>query len=86
MKVVPKDHIVNGIDQLLSALDLLEMNMELRINHTIKHKEDSVMDEMEVIGMHMTHMESKMVHHLEKGNWLKTKLSLERLTVKLSHT
>lgn len=70
MKIVPMDDVLNGMDRLLSALDLLEMNVTLRVNHAVKHKEDEVMDDIEVVNMHLTHLDSKLEHHLEKGSWL----------------
>ncbi|MFX3622780.1 MAG: hypothetical protein ACE3JP_01735 [Ectobacillus sp.] len=81
MKVIPKDSIVNELDQLLSALDLFEMNMALRVNHALKHKEDDVVDGAEIIHVHVAHMESRLNHHLEEGNWLKNKLSLDAFAV-----
>jgi hypothetical protein len=81
MKVVPKENIVKQIDELLSTLDLLETNMALRVHHAIKHKEDEVLDGAEIIHAHVAHMETKMVHHLEEGNWLKSTLSLNALAV-----
>lgn len=70
MKIVPMDDVLNGMDRLLSALDLLEMNVTLRVNHTVKHKEDEVMNDIEVVNMHLTHLDSKLEHHLKKGSWL----------------
>jgi hypothetical protein len=72
MKVIKLDHVLKGIDQLLSTLDLLEMNMSLRINHAIKHKEDIIMDATEYTDMRLTHMEAKIEHHQERGFWLNT--------------
>ncbi|MBO9128205.1 hypothetical protein [Bacillus sp. 165] len=72
MKVVQLDHALKEIDQLLSTLDLLEMNLTLRINHAIKHKEDIIMDTMEYTDMRLLHMEAKIEHHEEKGCWLST--------------
>lgn len=70
MKIVPMDDVLNGMDRLLSALDLLEMNVTLRVNHAVKRKEDEIIDEIEIVNMHLTHLDSKLEHHLEKGNWL----------------
>ncbi|WP_028402741.1 hypothetical protein [Ectobacillus panaciterrae] len=81
MKVVPKESVMKQIEELVSTLDLLEMNITLRVNHTIKHKEDDVLDGTEIIHAHVAHMEAKMVRHLEEGNWLKSAISLHALAV-----
>lgn len=72
MKAVQKEAIMKTMDQMLSTLDLLEMNISLRVNHALKDKRECVNDKVEITEMHIQHMESKIVHHEEKGSWLQT--------------
>lgn len=72
MKTVQKESILKTMDQMLSTLDLLEMNISLRVNHALKDKREFVNNKVEITEMHIQHMESKIVHHEEKGSWLQT--------------
>ena len=60
------------MDQMLSSLDLLEMNIGIRMNHALKDKGENICNKIEITEMHIEHMENKLVHHEEKGNWVKT--------------
>lgn len=54
------------MDQMLSALDLLEMNVSLRVSHSLKDKREDLHNRVEVTEMHIQHMEDKLSHHEEK--------------------
>lgn len=72
MAMVQKESVVKKMDQMLSALDLLEMNVSLRVNHFLKDKREDLYNKVEVTEMHIQHMEDKLLHHEEQGSWLKT--------------
>ncbi|MFD0768497.1 hypothetical protein ACFQZ1_06170 [Bacillus sp. CGMCC 1.60114] len=72
MKMVQKDDVMKKMDQLLNTLDLLEMNVSLRVNHALKDKREFVANKAEIMEMHIKHMETKLLHHEEKGNWVQT--------------
>ncbi|MDH2876278.1 hypothetical protein MXE24_06925 [Bacillus cytotoxicus] len=72
MAMVQKENVMKKMDQMLSALDLLEMKVSLRINHDLKDKREDICKKVEITEMHIQHMEDKLVHHQEKGNWLQT--------------
>ena len=59
------------MDQMLSSLDLLEMNIGIRMNHALKDASEKICNKIEITEMHIEHMENKLVHHEEKG-WVKT--------------
>lgn len=60
------------MDQMLSSLDLLEMKIGIRMNHALKDKGEKIRNKIEITEMHIEHMENKLVHHEEKGSWVKT--------------
>ncbi|WP_410981983.1 hypothetical protein [Bacillus cereus] len=72
MAMVQKENVMKKMDQMLSALDLLEMNVSLRVNHSLKDKREDICNRGEVTEMHIQHMEGKLLHHEEKGSWLQT--------------
>ncbi|MBC6975519.1 hypothetical protein H9I32_25060 [Bacillus sp. Xin] len=72
MAMVQKENVMKKMDQMLSALDLLEMNVSLRVNHSLKDKREDIYNRGEVTEMHIQHMEDKLLHHEEKGSWLQT--------------
>ena len=71
MAMVQKEDVMNTMDQMLSSLDLLEMNIGIRMNHALKDKSEKICNKIEITEMHIEHMENKLVHHEEKGNWVK---------------
>lgn len=72
MAMVQKENVMKKMDQMLSALDLLEMNVSLRVNHAIKDRREDICNKVEITEMHIQHMEDKLLHHEEKGSWLQT--------------
>ncbi|WP_242217455.1 hypothetical protein [Bacillus cereus group sp. BfR-BA-01380] len=72
MKMVQKEDVMKKMDQILNTLDLLEMNVSLRVDHALKDKREFVVNKVEVMEMHMKHMETKLLNHEEKGNWVQT--------------
>lgn len=72
MKMVQKEDVMKKMDQMLNTLDLLEMNMSLRVNHALKDKREFVVNKAEIMEMHIKHMEAKLLQHEEKGNWVQT--------------
>ncbi|PEA08257.1 hypothetical protein CN425_03235 [Bacillus cereus] len=72
MAMVQKEDVIKKMDQMLSSLDLLEMNIGIRMNHALKDKGENICNKIEITEMHIEHMENKLVHHEEKGNWIKT--------------
>ncbi|MDM5154175.1 hypothetical protein QUF88_10095 [Bacillus sp. DX1.1] len=72
MAMVQKESVMKKMDQMLSALDLLEMNVSLRVSHSLKDKREDLHNRVEVTEMHIQHMEDKLSHHEEKGSWLQT--------------
>ena len=54
------------MDQMLSSLDLLEMNIGIRMNHALKDASEKICNKIEITEMHIEHMENKLVHHEEK--------------------
>ncbi|MEH7459225.1 hypothetical protein CON65_07595 [Bacillus pseudomycoides] len=72
MAMVQKENVMKKMDQMLSALDLLEMNVSLRVNHAIKDRREDICNKAEITEMHIQHMEDKLLHHEEKGSWLQT--------------
>ena len=41
------------------------------MNHALKDKSEKICNKIEITEMHIEHMENKLVHHEEKGNWVK---------------
>ncbi|MEI4800825.1 hypothetical protein ACIGHG_00195 [Bacillus sp. NPDC077411] len=72
MKMVQKEDVMKKMDQMLNTLDLLEMNVSLRVDHALKDKREFIVNKVEVMEMHMKHMETKLLNHKEKGNWVQT--------------
>lgn len=72
MAMVQKEDVMKRMDQMLSSLDLLEMNIGIRMNHALKDASEKICNKIEITEMHIEHMENKLVHHEEKGNWIKT--------------
>ncbi|HDR7792620.1 TPA: hypothetical protein QCY19_001158 [Bacillus luti] len=72
MAMVQKEDVMKKMDQMLSSLDLLEMNIGIRMNHALKDKSEKICNKIEIAEMYIEHMENKLVHHEEKGNWVKT--------------
>ena len=67
MAMVQKEDVMKTMDQMLSSLDLLEMNIGIRMNHALKDKSEKICNKIEITEMHIEHMENKLVHHEEKG-------------------
>ena len=66
MAMVQKEDVMKTMDQMLSSLDLLEMNIGIRMNHALKDKSEKIRNKIEITEMHIEHMENKLVHHEEK--------------------
>ncbi|WP_459501489.1 hypothetical protein [Bacillus sp. C1] len=72
MAMVQKENVMKKMDQMLNALDLLEMNVSLRVSHSLKDKREDICNRGEITEMYIQHMEDKLLHHEEKGSWLQT--------------
>ncbi|WP_416826703.1 hypothetical protein [Ectobacillus polymachus] len=69
MVIVSKEKVVTTIDELLSTLDLLEMQVTLRVNHVLKNKENEMIHTVEIIESYVGHMETKQFRNIGEGNW-----------------
>ncbi len=45
MAMVQKEDVMKTMDQMLSSLDLLEMNIGIRMNHALKDKSEKNMQQ-----------------------------------------